>query len=209
MCITWYNCRAAHNPWDSVPSTPPNSHSGSPQGCVLSPLLYALYTYICSPAHPTNRIIKYADDTTVVGCICHGDETAYRAEVEVLSRWCSENNLTLNIHKTKELIMDFRKHIQDYTTPLLINGEQVETVTTFRFPGTHISANHSWTFNIRALVKKAQQWLHFLCVLRKDSLDTKLLLALYHSSVVSVHTLPECVVRGLHSWGQEGGAEGH
>ena len=93
--------------------------------------------------------------------------------------------------------MDFRKHI----TPLLINGERVETVTTFRFPGTHISANHSWTFNIRALVKKAQQWLHFLCVLRKDSLDTKLLLALYHSSVVSVHTLPECVVRGLHSRG--------
>ena len=41
---------------------------------------------------------------------------------------------------------------------LLINGEQVETVTTFRFMGTHISADHSWTFNIRTLVKKVQQW---------------------------------------------------
>ena len=41
--------------------------TGNPQGRVLSPLLYALYTYDCSPPHPTNRIIKYADDTTVVG----------------------------------------------------------------------------------------------------------------------------------------------
>ncbi|XP_028299247.1 thymidylate kinase isoform X1 [Gouania willdenowi] len=161
--------------------------TGSPQGCVLSPLLYALYTYDCSSTHPTNRIIKYADDTTVVGLIRGEDETAYRAEVEELSRWCSANNLTLNIQKTKELIMDFRKIRQDHT-PLLINGEQVETVTTFRFLGTHISADHSWTENIRALVKKAQQRLHFLRVLRKNHLDTKLLLAFYHSSVESVLT---------------------
>lgn len=56
----------------------------------------------------------------MVGCIYDGDETAYRAEVKDLSRWCSDNNLTLNILKTKELILDFRKHRQDYT-PLLIN----------------------------------------------------------------------------------------
>uniref|UniRef100_A0A8C5DJK7 Reverse transcriptase domain-containing protein n=1 Tax=Gouania willdenowi TaxID=441366 RepID=A0A8C5DJK7_GOUWI len=161
--------------------------TGSPQGCVLSPLLYALYTYDCSSTHPTNRIIKYADDTTVVGLIRGEDETAYRAEVEELSRWCSANNLTLNIQKTKELIMDFRKIRQDHT-PLLINGEQVETVTTFRFLDIHISAAHSWTDNIRAIVKKAQQRLHFLRVLRKNHLDTKLLLAFYHSSVESVLT---------------------
>lgn len=153
----------------------------------MSPLLYALYTHDCFPNHPTNHIIKYADDTTVVGCIHDRDETAYRAEVRDLSRWCSDNNLSLNILKTKELILDFRKHRQDYT-PLLINGDRVEIVTTFRFLGTYISADHSWTYNIRALVKKAQQRLYFLRVLRKNNLDTKLLLAFYHSAVVSVLT---------------------
>ena len=104
-----------------------------------------------------------------------------------LSLRCSDNNLTLNVQKTIELIMDFRRNRHAHT-PHLINGEQVETVTTFRFLGTHISADHSWTYNIRALVKKAQQQLHFLCVLRKNKLDTKLQLAFYHSSVESVLT---------------------
>ena len=75
--------------------------TGSPQGCVLSPLLYALYTCDCSPGHPTSRIIKYADDTAVVGLIQGEDETAYRTEVEELLLWCSDNNLTLNVQKTK------------------------------------------------------------------------------------------------------------
>uniref|UniRef100_A0A8C7YZR7 Reverse transcriptase domain-containing protein n=1 Tax=Oryzias sinensis TaxID=183150 RepID=A0A8C7YZR7_9TELE len=36
--------------------------TGSPQGCVLSPLLYTLYTQDCTSTHPSNTIIKFADD---------------------------------------------------------------------------------------------------------------------------------------------------
>ena len=52
-------------------------NTGAPQGCVLSPLLYSLFTHDCVAMHASNSIIKFADDTTVVGLITNNDETAY------------------------------------------------------------------------------------------------------------------------------------
>uniref|UniRef100_A0A8C7KDK4 Protein phosphatase 1 regulatory subunit n=1 Tax=Oncorhynchus kisutch TaxID=8019 RepID=A0A8C7KDK4_ONCKI len=46
--------------------------------------------------HASNSIIKFADDTTVVGLITNNDETAYREEVRAIGVWCQENNLSLN-----------------------------------------------------------------------------------------------------------------
>ncbi len=51
------------------------------------------------PAHHSNTIVKYADDTTVVGLISGGDESAYRDEVEQLEQLCGDNNLLLNTYK--------------------------------------------------------------------------------------------------------------
>lgn len=48
----------------------------APQGCVLSPLLYSLFTHNCVAMYTSNSIIKFADDTTVVCLITNNDETA-------------------------------------------------------------------------------------------------------------------------------------
>ncbi|CDQ90616.1 unnamed protein product, partial [Oncorhynchus mykiss] len=40
---------------------------GAPQGCVLSHLLYSLFTHDFVAKHDSNTIIKFADDPTVVG----------------------------------------------------------------------------------------------------------------------------------------------
>ena len=71
--------------------------TGTPQGCVLSPLLFTFLTHDCTALHDTNHIIKSADDTTVVGFIDKYDESSYREKVEQLITWCKVNNLSLNI----------------------------------------------------------------------------------------------------------------
>lgn len=53
----------------------------SHQGCELSSLLCALYTYDCAPIHASNTI-KFANDTTVVGLITGVDESACREEIQ-------------------------------------------------------------------------------------------------------------------------------
>ncbi|KAK1794318.1 hypothetical protein P4O66_011204, partial [Electrophorus voltai] len=58
--------------------------TGAPQGSVLSPLLFTLLTHDCAAMHSLNHIIKFADDTTVVGLINKDNESAYREEVQEL-----------------------------------------------------------------------------------------------------------------------------
>ena len=60
-------------------------NTGAPQGCVLSPLLYAMFTHDCVAKHDSNTIIKFADDTTVVGLITNNNDLAYREEVRDLA----------------------------------------------------------------------------------------------------------------------------
>ncbi len=64
-------------------------------------------------------IFGVADDTVVLGLISNNDETAYLDEVERLTSWCQDNCLSLNVSKTKELIVDFRKRQQRPYTPLI------------------------------------------------------------------------------------------
>ncbi len=55
------------------------------QGCVLSPLLFTQLTHDCTAKFSSDHIIKFANDTSVVGLISNNDETHYRMEVAQLN----------------------------------------------------------------------------------------------------------------------------
>jgi hypothetical protein len=130
-------------------------NTGVPQGYVLSPHLYSLFTYDCMARHNSNTI-TFADDTTVVGLITDKDGTAYREEVRDLAGWCQNNNLSLNVTKTKEMIVDYRKMRTEHT-PILIDGAVVEQVESFKFLGVHINNKLEWSKNTKTVVKRTRQ----------------------------------------------------
>jgi hypothetical protein len=88
--------------------------------------------------HASNSIIKFSDDTTVVGLITNNDNTAYREEVRALGVSCQENNLSLNVIKTKEMIVDFRKQQREHPR-IHIDRTTVEKVESYKFLGVHIT----------------------------------------------------------------------
>ncbi len=92
-------------------SSPLILNTGAPQGCVLSPLLYSLYTHDSTATHSSNVIVKFADDTTVISLISDNDETAYREEV-------STNHLSHNIDALQRVVWTAR-HIVGGELPSL------------------------------------------------------------------------------------------
>jgi hypothetical protein len=97
----------------------------------------------CVAMHAFNSIIKFADDTTVVGLIPN-NKTDYREEVRALGVWCQENNLSLNVSKTKEMIVDFRKQEREHPS-IHIDGTASGEVESFKFLGVHITDKLKWT----------------------------------------------------------------
>ncbi len=163
-------------------------NTGAPQGCVLSPLLFTLLTHDCTAKFNSNHIIKFADDTTVVGLISNNDETHYREEVAQLAEWCGANNLSLNASKTKEVVVDFRRTNSIDHPPLTIDSSTVERVSSTKFLGVHITEDLTWSTNTMSLSKKAQQHLHFLRRLKRASLPPPILTTFYRGTIESVLT---------------------
>ena len=119
----------------------------------VSPLLYSLYTHDCKPGHDSNIIIKFADDTTLIGLVSDDDDSAY--DVKHVIKWCASKDLVLNVSKTKEIVVDFRK--SKYVTSTLrptVNNSEVEIVDSFTLLDIHITSNVHGQCIVGACVRK-------------------------------------------------------
>uniref|UniRef100_A0A8C6NI69 Reverse transcriptase domain-containing protein n=1 Tax=Nothobranchius furzeri TaxID=105023 RepID=A0A8C6NI69_NOTFU len=155
------------------------SNIGAPQGNVLSPFLFTLYT------SETCHLQKYSDDSAVVRCIRDGQEAEYRELVERFVAWCGNNHLTLNVNKTKEMILDFRRNRVESNT-VSIMGEEVEVVEEYKYLGVHLDNRLDWRKNSEAVYKKGHSRLHFLRMFRSFNVCSKMLQIFYRSVVESV-----------------------
>ncbi len=88
---------------------------------MLGPLLFTLLTHDCTAKFSSNHIIKFADDTSVVGLISNNDATHYRDEVAQLAEVCGANNLSPSVSKTKKVVMDFRRNSGDLKSPYTVH----------------------------------------------------------------------------------------
>ena len=124
--------------------------TGSPQGCCLSPKHFTLYTHDCASTQGNTIVIKYADDTTLLG-LKRGEESGYRSVIEDILVYGEDNDLILNAAKTRELIADFRRSPAPLP-PLTIQGTEVERADSHRFLGLQVTSDLSGSLKTAATV---------------------------------------------------------
>ena len=70
--------------------------------------------------------------------------------------WCQDNNLSLNVIKAKEMIVDYRKKRIGHA-PIFTDGAVVQQVESFKFLGVQVTNKLTWSKHTKTVVKRAQQ----------------------------------------------------
>ena len=64
------------------------SNTGTPQGTVLTPFLFTVYTSDCRSMTEKCPLIKSADDTAMAGLLGKDDENEFRSQVNYFVDYC-------------------------------------------------------------------------------------------------------------------------
>ena len=136
-------------------SSATSTNTGAPQGTVLAPFLIALYTADCRSTDESCPLVKFADDTELVGKISNDEDALYHKQTETFVNWCDKNYLYLNVSKTKEMCIDFRKN-QRCPKTVYIKGEVVERVDTYKYLDVVFDSKLNWKENINSVLKKSE-----------------------------------------------------
>lgn len=136
--------------------------SGVPQGSVLGSLLFLLYLNVLlksSELFPDVFVDSFADDTTIDTSGKTRKEAVDRLNnaLQFLQNWLNEHRLPINAQKRKAILITSQrprgKCINDGSTPIMLNGEELEEVASICHLGVKFNHNLTWAEQFQSVAR--------------------------------------------------------
>jgi hypothetical protein len=128
--------------------------AGLPQGAVLSPILFSIYT-ADFPRTPHVHTAIYADETAIYSQSWRIDTVSRRLSraLDRISHYCTRWRLKLNIEKTTATI--FTKRRPTYPDSIQVEGIEIPWTRTVKYLGLYLTSTLNYNQHIKNLAHKA------------------------------------------------------
>jgi len=153
------------------------------QGSGIGPSLYLVYSMDLKTVSSSNKLVKYADDTTLI--VPQYSSVSLEDEYQNLLHWSTLNKLKINTEKTKEIVFR-RPGARNFISPASLSG--IEQITSVKLLGMHLTATLTATVHVEHILSLANQRLHLLGLLKHQGLSPEALHQIFTSIVQSVIT---------------------
>ena len=162
---------------------------GVPQGSILGPLLFILYTNDLPNNLTNSKAILFADDTTIYTSstnIVQLYEPINR-DLDSLSEWFRANILSLNISTTHYMLFGQNPVNIPETLSIKIMNEIIEHKQTVKLLGMYIDEKLDWHEHIHYIKSKLRSGIYAMNKTKKY-LSTKHKTMLYYSLIIHIWT---------------------
>uniref|UniRef100_V5GNF3 Putative RNA-directed DNA polymerase from transposon X-element n=1 Tax=Anoplophora glabripennis TaxID=217634 RepID=V5GNF3_ANOGL len=137
-------------------STYRDVEAGVPQGAVLSPHLFNIYTSDM-PRTERTTVCLYADDTAITARSLNPDmaKRYLQRAVSQLEDWCNRWKVAINPEKSTG-IMFSRRYQTRPQGHVKFNGEDIQWATTVKYLGVTLDRTLTWKPHVEAVTRKAK-----------------------------------------------------
>ena len=165
-----------------------NVISGVPQGSVLGPLLFILYTHDMWFGLE-NKLVAYADDATLFAPIPSPDRrlmvaASLNRDLAKISAWCKTWGMKLNPNKTQSMIVSRSRTINPPHPDLFIDNVSLTTCSSFKILGVLLDSKFTFEKHIRSVSSSVAQKVGILRKSFKIFGDQRILLNCFNSFIL-------------------------